>query len=84
MSLLDVIANSNQSEASLKMYRNDFRLGDFGGILTENYHIKGGIREEKPPLDARHYVWRYNHRTDQERSTLQRFIQLVRQRQGLR
>ena len=52
-------------------------LEGFWGYLKRKLSAKGGIRREKIPLYLGEYVWRYNHRTDQERIKIKRLIQLL-------
>ena len=52
-------------------------LEGFWGYLKRKLSSKGGIRREKLPLYLGEYVWRYNHRTDQERIKIRRLIQLL-------
>ena len=52
-------------------------LEGFWGYLKRKLSSKGGIRREKLPLYLGEYVWRYNHRTDQERIKIKRLIQLL-------
>ena len=58
-------------------------LEGFWGYLKRKLSSKGGIRREKLPLYLGEYVWRYNHRTDQERIKIKRLIQLLSESQGL-
>jgi transposase len=53
------------------------RLEGFWGYLKRKLSSKGGIRRERLPLYLGEYVWRYNHRTDQERIKIKRLIQLL-------
>jgi transposase-like protein len=52
-------------------------LEGFLGYLKRKLSSKGGIRREKLPLYLGEYVWRYNHRTNQERIKIKRLIQLL-------
>jgi len=52
-------------------------LEGFWGFLKRKLSSKGGIRRTKIPLYLGEYVWRYNHRSDQERIKIQRIIQLL-------
>jgi transposase-like protein len=38
---------------------------------------KGGIRREKLPLYLGEYVWRYNHRNDNDNVNVKRIIKLL-------
>jgi transposase-like protein len=52
-------------------------LEGFWGYLKRKLSAKGGIRREKMPLYLGEYVWRYNHRTNQESIKIKRLIQLL-------
>jgi len=52
-------------------------LEGFWGYLKRKLSAKGGIRREKIPLYLGEYVWRYNHRTNQEGIKIKRLIQLL-------
>ena len=55
-------------------------LEGFWGYFKRKLSAKGGIRRQRIPLYVGEYVWRYNHRTDQEWVKIKRLIQLLSKR----
>ncbi len=49
----------------------------FWGYLKRKLASKGGVTRSRLPLYIAEYVWRYNHRTDQERVKIQKIIHLL-------
>jgi len=52
-------------------------LEGFWGYLKRKLAIKGGIRREKLPLYLGEYVWRYNHRKENDNVKMKRIIKLL-------
>jgi transposase len=52
-------------------------LEGFWGYLKRKLASKGGIRREKLPLYLGEYVWRYNHRNENEMIKIKRIIKLL-------
>jgi transposase len=52
-------------------------LEGFWGFLKRKLASKGGIRHEKLPLYLGEYVWRYNHRRDNDNVKMKRIIKLL-------
>jgi transposase len=52
-------------------------LEGFWGYLKRKLASKGGIRRERLPLYLGEYVWRYNHRNDNDNVKVKRIIRLL-------
>jgi len=52
-------------------------LEGFWGFLKRKLASKGGIRQEKLPLYLGEYVWRYNHRKENDNVKVKRIIKLL-------
>lgn len=52
-------------------------LEGFWGYLKRKLGSKGGIRREKLPLYLGEYVWRYNHRNENDNVKVKRIIKLL-------
>jgi transposase-like protein len=52
-------------------------LEGFWGYLKRKLVSKGGIRREKLPLYLGEYVWRYNHRNENDNVKVKRIIKLL-------
>jgi len=52
-------------------------LEGFWGYLKRKLVSKGGIRREKLPLYLGEYVWRYNHRNENDNMKVKRIIKLL-------
>jgi transposase len=52
-------------------------LEGFWGYLKRKLVLKGGIRREKLPLYLGEYVWRYNHRNENDNVKVKRIIKLL-------
>jgi len=52
-------------------------LEGFWGFLKRKLVSKGGIRREKLPLYLGEYVWRYNHRNENDNHKVKRIIKLL-------
>jgi transposase len=52
-------------------------LEGFWGYLKRKLASKGGIRRERLPLYLGEYVWRYNHRNDNDNVKVKRIIKLL-------
>lgn len=52
-------------------------LEGFWGYLKRKLVSKGGIRRSKLPLYLREYVWRYNHRNENENVKIKRIVKLL-------
>jgi len=52
-------------------------LEGFWGYLKRKLASKGGIRQEKLPLYLGEYVWRYNHRKENDNVKVKRIIKLL-------
>jgi transposase len=52
-------------------------LEGFWGYLKRKLASKGGIRHEKLPLYLGEYVWRYNHRKENDNVKMKRIIKLL-------
>jgi len=52
-------------------------LEGFWGYLKRKLASKGGIRQEKLPLYLGEYVWRYNHRKENDNVKMKRIIKLL-------
>jgi transposase len=52
-------------------------LEGFWGYLKRKLASKGGIRQVKLPLYLGEYVWRYNHRKDNDNVKMKRIIKLL-------
>jgi transposase-like protein len=52
-------------------------LEGFWGYLKRKLVSKGGIRSEKLPLYLGEYVWRYNHRNENDNVKVRRIIHLL-------
>ena len=47
------------------------------GYLKRKLVSKGGIRREKLPLNLGEYVWRYNHRNENDNVKVKRIVKLL-------
>lgn len=52
-------------------------LEGFWGYLKRKLISKGGVRRTKLPLYVGEYVWRYNHRTENENVKIKRIVKLL-------
>jgi len=52
-------------------------LEGFWGYLKRKLVSKGGVRRTKLPLYLGEYVWRYNHRTEDENVKIKRILKLL-------
>jgi transposase-like protein len=52
-------------------------LEGFWGYLKRKLVSKGGVRREKLPLYLGEYVWRYNHRNENDNVKVRRIIKLL-------
>jgi transposase len=57
-------------------------LEGFWGYLKGKLALKGGIRREKLPLYLGEYIWRYNHRNENEMEKIRRIISLLEREVG--
>lgn len=71
------LVNHGEKQYSDRQGNHINGLEGFWGYLKRKLVSKGGIRREKLPLYLGEYVWRYNHRTENDNVKVKHIIKLL-------